>query len=102
MMAPIFPHIADELWHRQGNTSSVHLQRLAETETRTRRAKSRSRLLCRLAARCAINSRSHLVLPLPSFERAALLLPNVDKYLKTVTAPQKVIVVPDKLVNLVL
>ena len=27
MMAPIFPHIADELWHRQGNTSSVHQQR---------------------------------------------------------------------------
>jgi leucyl-tRNA synthetase len=27
MMAPIFPHIADELWHRQGNTSSVHKQR---------------------------------------------------------------------------
>jgi leucyl-tRNA synthetase len=30
MMAPIFPHIAEELWHRQGNTSSVHLQRWPE------------------------------------------------------------------------
>ena len=32
MMAPIFPHIADELWHRQGNTSSVHLQRWPEAD----------------------------------------------------------------------
>jgi leucyl-tRNA synthetase len=32
-------------------------------------------------------------------ERAALLLPNVDKYLNG-RSPQKVIVVPDKLVNL--
>ena len=32
MMAPIFPHIADELWHREGNTSSVHLQRWPEVD----------------------------------------------------------------------
>ena len=33
-------------------------------------------------------------------ERAALLLPNIDRYLNG-RAPQKVIVVPDKLVNFV-
>ena len=26
MMAPIFPHISEELWHRLGHEQSVHLQ----------------------------------------------------------------------------
>ncbi len=26
MMAPIFPHISEELWHRLGNEESVHVQ----------------------------------------------------------------------------
>ncbi|MFZ1769467.1 MAG: leucine--tRNA ligase [Caldilinea sp.] len=99
MMAPIFPHIADELWHRQGNTSSIHLQRWPAGDPEKAReaeitvvvqinGKVRDRLVVAPGAARA------------DLENAALQLSSVTKWLEG-RAPRRVIVVPDKLVNIV-
>jgi leucyl-tRNA synthetase len=99
MTAPIFPHIAEELWHRQGNTSSVHLQRWPEADEEKARVdevtvvvqingKVRDKLVVAPGA-----SREEL-------EHAALAMVSVQKWLEGKQV-QRAIVVPDKLVNIV-
>ena len=99
MMAPIFPHIADELWHRQGNTSSVHKQRWPVGDPEKAREEE-------ITVVVQINGkvRDKLMVapgtPGSELERAALQLSNVARWLDG-RPPRKVIVVPDKLVNIV-
>ena len=96
MMAPIFPHIADELWHRQGNTSSVHRQRWPIGDPEGAR---RSPSSCRSTARydkLAVAPGT----PGEELERQALALSNIVKWMDGKQA-RKIIVVPDKLVNIV-
>jgi leucyl-tRNA synthetase len=99
MMAPIFPHIAEELWHRQGNTSSVHLQRWPEADEEKARADE-------VTVVVQINGkvRDKLVVAPGAeeseLERAALALDAVQKWLDGKQV-QRVIIVPDKLVNIV-
>ena len=99
MIAPIFPHIAEELWHRQGNTSSVHLQRWPEADEEKARVdevtvvvqingKVRDKLVVAPGA-----SREEL-------EHAALAMVSVQKWLEGKQV-QRAIIVPDKLVNIV-
>jgi leucyl-tRNA synthetase len=99
MMAPIFPHIAEELWHRQGNTSSVHLQRWPEADREKARVdevtvvvqingKVRDKLMAAPGTEKA------------DLESAALALESVRKWLEGKEV-QRAIVVPDKLVNIV-
>lgn len=100
MMAPIFPHIADELWHRQGNTSSVHKQRWPIGDPEKAREEE-------ITVVVQINGkvRDKLMMtpgtPAATLESEALRLNSVAKWLDGRT-PRKVIVVPDKLVNIVL
>ena len=99
MMAPIFPHIAEELWHRQGNTSSVHLQRWPEVDPEKARDEE-------IIVVVQINGkvRDKLVVApgvaAAELERQALALEVVQKWLAG-KATNRVIVVPDKLVNIV-
>jgi len=100
MMAPIFPHIADELWHRQGNTSSVHLQHWPEADPNKARE-------AEITVVVQINGkvRDKLIVapgtPGADLEQQALALEAVGKW--TAGKPvQRVIVVPDKLVNIVI
>jgi leucyl-tRNA synthetase len=99
MMAPIFPHIAEELWHRQGNTSSVHMQRWPEADEEKARADE-------VTVVVQINGkvRDKLVIAPGAeeseLERAALALDVVQKWLDGKQV-QRVITVPDKLVNIV-
>jgi leucyl-tRNA synthetase len=99
MMAPIFPHIAEELWHRQGNTSSVHLQRWPEADEEKARVdevtivvqingKVRDKLMVSPGTGGA------------ELENAALALDSVRKWLEGKEV-QRAVVVPDKLVNIV-
>jgi leucyl-tRNA synthetase len=99
MMAPIFPHIADELWHRQGNTSSVHKQRWPVADPEKARVdevtvvvqvngKVRDKLVVTPGTAAA------------ELEAQALALENVRRWLEGKQA-RKVVVVPDKLVNIV-
>jgi leucyl-tRNA synthetase len=99
MMAPIFPHIAEELWHRQGNTSSVHLQRWPEADEEKARVDEVTVIV-------QINGKVRDKLMVPpgtagaELENAALALDSVRKWLEG-KAVQRAVVVPDKLVNIV-
>jgi leucyl-tRNA synthetase len=99
MMAPIFPHAAEELWHRQGNTSSVHKQRWPDGDPEIAKADE-------ITVVVQINGkvREKLVVApgtvAAELERQALELENVRKWLDGKQV-QRVIVVPDKLVNVV-
>ena len=100
MMAPIFPHIADELWHRQGNTSSVHSQRWPIGDPEKAREEE-------IIVVVQINGkvRDKLAVapgtPGEELERQALALSNIVKWMDGKQA-RKIIVVPDKLVNIVM
>jgi len=100
MMAPIFPHIAEELWHRQGNTSSVHLQRWPEGDPEKAREDE-------ITVVVQINGKMRdklVVAPgvaADELERQALALENVQKWLDG-KAVRRVITVPGKLVNIVI
>ena len=100
MMAPIFPHIADELWHRQGNTSSVHLQRWPEADAEKAREDE-------VTVVVQINGkvRDKLVVApgtaVAELEQQALALESVRKW-SDGKQVRRVIVVPDKLVNIVI
>jgi leucyl-tRNA synthetase len=99
MMAPIFPHIADELWHRQGNTSSVHLQRWPEADEEKARVDE-------VTVVVQVNGkvRDKLVTApgasVQELETAALALEPVQKWLEGKQV-QRAVVVPGKLVNIV-
>jgi leucyl-tRNA synthetase len=99
MMAPIFPHIADELWHRQGNTSSVHLQRWPEADEEKARVDE-------VTVVVQVNGkvRDKLVTApgasVEELEAAALALEPVQKWLEGKQV-QRAVVVPGKLVNIV-
>jgi len=112
LMAPIFPHISEELWHHLGQTSaterqgrptkidSIHVQSWPQGDADKARedaievvvqinGKVRDRLM--VAPGTASNT----------LEQQALALEVIQKWLEGKSV-RKVIVVPDKLVNVVI
>ena len=100
MMAPIFPHISEELWHRRGHTGSVHLQRwpVADAE----KAKEDE---ITIVVQVNGKVRDKLIVapgtPGETLEKSALALDNVQKWIDGKQV-RKVVVVPNKLVNVVI
>ncbi|MCC6454336.1 MAG: leucine--tRNA ligase [Caldilineaceae bacterium] len=100
MMAPIFPHISEELWQRRGHTGSVHLQSWPHGDVDKSRADE-------VAVVIQINGkvRDKLVValdtPNAAIESQALALESVQKWIDG-KGVRKVIVVPNKLVNIVI
>jgi leucyl-tRNA synthetase len=105
MMAPIFPHISEELWqrrHHQTNRrdTSVHLQSWPQGDVEKSRADE-------VAIVVQINGkvRDRLVVApdtsSATIESQALALENVQKWIDG-KGVRKVIVVPNKLVNIVI
>ncbi len=100
LMAPIFPHISEELWHHLGHTDSVHLQTWPQGDAE--KAKDDA-----VEVVIQINGKIReklLVAPGTSaqvLETQALGLDVVQKWLDGKSV-RKVIVVPDKLVNVVI
>jgi leucyl-tRNA synthetase len=100
MMAPIFPHISEEMWHRQGNEDSVHVQQWPQGDAE--KAKEDE-----ITVVVQINGkvRDKLVVtpgtPSDVLERDALALENVQKWIDGKNI-RKVIVIPNKLVNVVI
>jgi leucyl-tRNA synthetase len=99
MMAPIFPHIAEELWHLRGQTESVHLQRWPEGDP-ARAQEALVEVVVQVNGK--IRERLHVApgTPAAALEAAALANENVHKWLEGKPV-RKVIAVPDKLVNVV-
>ncbi len=99
MMAPIFPHISEELWHRIGNSDSVHLQSWPVGDPEKAKedevtivvqvnGKNRDKLTVAPAT------------PAHILEEMALATEGAQKWMDGKQV-RKVIVVPDKLVNVV-
>lgn len=100
LMAPIFPFISEELWHRLGNTDSIHLQTWPKADIQKAKeefvevvvqinGKNRDRLSVSLGT------------PQAELEQLAKSLSSVQTRLEG-REIRKVIVVPDKLVNIVI
>lgn len=99
LMAPIFPHISEELWHRLGNEQSVHLQAWPQADAE--KAKEDE-----ITVVVQVNGRVRDKLSVApntakeTLEAMALASENVQKRMNGKQV-RKVIVVPDKLVNVV-
>ncbi|MEO5985791.1 MAG: leucine--tRNA ligase [Candidatus Limnocylindria bacterium] len=99
LMAPLAPHIAEELWERRGHPYSVHQQAwplaeeaLAASDTVELPVQVDGKLRDRLV----VNADT----PADQIERLALESEHVQRYLNG-RAPMRVIQVPGKLVNVV-
>jgi len=99
MIAPIMPHLAEELWERIGEPYSVHTQRWPQFD-----AALAADVLVTVVVQVNGRVRGRLELPAGSGEAearaAALAQENVQKYLEGLTI-SKVVYVPGKLLNIV-
>jgi leucyl-tRNA synthetase len=99
LLAPIAPHLAEELWHRLGNATSVHLERWPTAD-----ASALLRDTVRYAVQVNGKLRGELEVaadaPQADVVAAAKGVPNVSRHLEG-TSVVREIVVPGKLVNLV-
>jgi leucyl-tRNA synthetase len=99
MLSPLAPHLADELWHRLGNRTS-----LAHELWPTADADWLSDESITLAVQVNGRRRAEIRVPVDADDDAirdlALREPNVERHLEG-RAPKKVIVVPGRLVNIV-
>lgn len=98
MMAPIFPHISEELWHLRGHSESVHVQAWPQGDPEKAREES-------VEVVVQINGKIRERLSVTPDTSAADLerqgLAAAARWLDG-NPPRKVIVVPGKLVNIVL
>ncbi len=99
MLAPVCPHIAEELWVRTGHDYSVHTQSWAEVDKAATKEEEVT-----LIVQVNGKLRDRLTVPANISEeqarQAALDSENVAKYLEGKT-PKMVIYVPGRLVNIV-
>ena len=99
LLAPVTPHIAEELWHRLGGEGSVHLQRWPETDE-VALAEEETTLIVQIDGKV----RDRLTVPVGLSEtesrRRALASEGARRFLGRREA-KRVIVVPDRLVNIV-
>ena len=100
MMAPVTPHIAEELWARIGKRYSVHTQIWPEVDE-TAAAEEEVTLVVQVNGKV----RDRITVPVgisdAQAQEAALSSEAVTKYMEG-KPPRKVIVVPGKLVNIVI
>ena len=99
MLAPVCPHIAEELWERLGMPYSIHIQPWPEVDEQAT-AEDEITLVIQVNGKL----RDKLVVPVNITEaqaqEMALASETVQKFLEGAT-PRKVIYVPGRLVNIV-
>jgi leucyl-tRNA synthetase len=99
LLAPIAPHLAEELWARAGHEGSVHLQAWPEADAT---ALVRDEVV--IAVQVSGKLRGEVTVPADATKEdllaAAKASPNVQRHLEGMTVVRE-IVVPGKLVNLV-
>ena len=99
LLAPIAPHLAEELWSRLGNEGSVHLQAWPEADAS---ALVRDEVV--IAVQVGGKLRGEVTVAADATQAELLAtakqVPNVARYLEGMTVVRE-IVVPGKLVNLV-
>ncbi|CAN5281190.1 leucine--tRNA ligase [soil metagenome] len=99
LLAPLTPHIAEELWERRGHPYSVHQQPWPEADPALAASDT-----IELPVQVDGNLRDRLVVtvdtPAEEVERMALASDHVQRYLAG-RRPMRIIQVPGKLVNIV-
>ncbi|GAC1570904.1 MAG: leucine--tRNA ligase [Candidatus Dormibacteria bacterium] len=99
LLAPLAPHITDELWERLGHAGSIHNTRWPEHDPELARAR-------RITAAVQVNGKlrdqleAEAGLSADELGRRALALPRVVELLAG-REPRRVIAVPDRVVNIV-
>lgn len=100
MMAPLAPHIAEELWERLGGTYSVHQQRWPVFDADLAREET-----IELVIQVNGKVRERIAMPAAATEAearaAALAAPRVREWLDG-KEPRKLVYVPGKLLNIVI
>jgi leucyl-tRNA synthetase len=100
LLAPFAPHLTEELWERTGHSGSIHHSRWPSFDASLAAAQQ-------VTVAVQVNGRRRAELTVGAglaageLERQALDLPRVRELLGGAT-PRKVIVVPDRIVNIVL
>jgi leucyl-tRNA synthetase len=99
MMAPVTPHIAEELWAHLGKPYSIHLQPWPEVDEK---AAAEQQIVLVVQVNGKVRDRISMPIDISEEEakNAALASEAVQKHLAGKTPP-KVIMVPGKLVNIV-
>ncbi len=98
LMAPIFPHISEELWRQRGHSESIHLQAWPQGDAEKARAEA---IEVVVQVNGKIRERLNVAPGTPVAELEQQGVAAAARWLNG-KPPRKVIVVPDKLVNIVL
>jgi len=99
LLAPVAPHVTEELWERRGHEYSIHQQSWPEADsslTLTDTLELPVQVDGKLRDRLVVTPET----PPEEIERMALASPHVQRYLAG-RAPRRVIQIPGKLVNIV-
>ena len=99
LLAPFAPHITEELWHRRGGAGSVHRQSWPKLDPKLAAATNVT-IVIQVSGKLRDRIEVPIGTPKIELERLALRSPKVIAALNGGT-PSKVIVVPDRLVNVV-
>jgi leucyl-tRNA synthetase len=99
LLAPFAPHITEELWHRRGGAASVHLQSWPKFDPKLAAATNVT-IVIQVSGKLRDRIEVPAGTPKAELERLALRSPKVQAAMNGGT-PSKVIVVPDRLVNVV-
>ena len=99
MMAPVTPHIAEELWNRLGKPYSIHTQSWPVVDE-----EAAAEEMVTLVVQVNGKLRDRIIVPVSITQaeaQAAALSSEAVQRLLAGKPPRKVIVVPGKLVNIV-
>ena len=99
LMAPIFPHISEELWHLRGHEASVHVQQWPQGSA-TKAQEAMVEIVVQINGKIRERLQVAPGTSAAALEAEALANANVLKWMGGKPA-RKVIAVPDKLVNVV-
>ncbi len=100
VLAPFAPHIAEELWHVLGNNTSVCDAKWAEHDEKYL-VESMVKYAVSFNGKARFNIEVPNGTPKEEVEKIALSHPSSEKWMEEKT-PKKVIVVPNKIVNIVI
>ncbi len=98
-LAPFAPHIAEELWHRLGHTTSIVLERFPDYDPQ-KATPRQVEVVFQVNGKVRAKVQLPIGLPEEELERRALEHPTVQRFIAGRTI-QKTIVVRDRLVNIV-
>jgi len=99
LLAPSAPHVAEELWHRLGHDTSVHLQPWPEYDP-ARIVETQITLIIQVNGKVRDKIETPADIPEEEAKQLALASPRVTPHLDGKT-PRQVIYVPGRLVNIV-